>query len=344
VGDTVPAATCVDVQLHTQVVPVHEYLPAASDNQRAVSTMTADEALAYVPAYARALESVIDDVDVIYAHHANLTAIAAHDVARRHDKPFVLFLHGTGIEPRHHGGFDDAVWKRIQQAIEASAGILVTTDYVRDELVRPIVDQPQERFLVLPCGVDTREFHPDHTGDVAAKYDLPDTFVICPGALTLSKGPQNVVAASEIYSEAALTVFIGDGELREELANQAGDRARFLGFVPAEDKAQLINRARLLVAGPEKKEHFGIIYAEALAGGTPPVAYEGGGVASIVTPDVGVLTAREPVALGTAIAELLAAPARWQAMSVAGRQRAEKLFDYPAIVDRLESWLGRLCP
>ncbi len=342
-SDSVPQATCVDVELRTQVVPVHEYLPSASGSQRAVSKMGAEEALAYVPAYVQALESVIDDVDVIYAHHANLTAIAAHDVARRHGKPFVLFVHGTGIEPRHHGGFDDAVWKLIQEAIEAAAGILVTTEYVRDELVRPIVDQPRERFLVMPCGVDIAEFHPENTADIAAKYDLPETYVICPGALTQSKGPQNVVAASQGYSGAALTVFIGDGDQREELEQLAGDRARFLGFVSSEDKARLINRARLLVAAPEKKEHFGIIYAEALAGGTPPVAFDGGGVASIVTPDVGVLTAREPHALGNAIAELLDAPDRWQEMSIAGRKRAEDRFAYPAIVDRLENWLARVC-
>ena len=58
-----------------------------------------------------------------------------------------------------------------------------------------------------------------------------------------------------------------------------------MGFVPTEDKTRLINAATLLTAAPEKKEHFGIIYAEALAGGTPPVTYTGGGVPSIVTPD-----------------------------------------------------------
>ena len=70
------------------------------------------------------------------------------------------------------------------------------------------------------------------------------------------------------------TIFIGAGELQTELENASSkERGRFLGFVSAEDKAELINGATLLVAAPEKKEHFGIIYAEALAGGTPCVAY-----------------------------------------------------------------------
>lgn len=78
---------------------------------------------------------------------------------------------------------------------------------------------------------------------------------------------------------------------------------------------------RDLAAAPEKKEHFGIIYAEALAGGTVPVAYEGGGVASIITKDVGVLTDRDPVALGDAI--------------------ATANYHYPSLVDELVSWLQR---
>ena len=74
-----------------------------------------------------------------------------------------------------------------------------------------------------------------------------------------------------------------------------GDRGKLLGFVSAEDKAALINNATCLTAAPEKKEHFGIIYAETLAAGTPCVAYGGGGVDSIVTPDVGVsLEVRTP--------------------------------------------------
>ncbi|NNM05371.1 MAG: glycosyltransferase family 4 protein, partial [Gemmatimonadetes bacterium] len=280
IGSGVEGAVNVDVQLPGKVTPVHEYLPSAGEGQKAVSTMGFEEAIAFVPSYERALERVIDGVDVVMGHHANLAAVAVANVCRRMGKPFVLFLHGTGIEPRHHGGYDDGVWAQIEGAIRAAEGLLVTTEYVRDSLVRPMVDVGLDRFLVLPCGVDLEEFHPGLGGDAAERFNLPDRYVICPGALTRVKGPQNVVSASKVYADRAHTVFIGAGEMREELEAELGDRGRFLGFVSAEDKAGLINSATLLVAAPEKKEHFGIIYAEALAGGTPCVAYKGGGVAS----------------------------------------------------------------
>ena len=74
------------------------------------------------------------------------------------------------------------------------------------------------------------------------------------------------------------------------------------------------------------KEHFGIIYAEALAAGTPPVAYEGGGVSSIITDATGILTQRDPKSLGCAIRELLANPERLEMMARAGRGRAQEKF------------------
>ena len=95
-------------------------------------------------------------------------------------------------------------------------------------------------------------------------------------------------------------------------------------------------------AAPDKKEHFGIIYAEALAAGTVPVAYGGGGVPSVVSPEVGVLTERTPRALGTAIRGLLEKPARRERMARAGRERAERKYDYEKLTARLEEWLERL--
>ncbi len=343
VGQGVTGAVNHDLVLHTETMPVHEYLPSASGNQKAVSRMNYDEAVAYLPAYETALEKVADEVDLFIGHHANLTAVATARVAGRVGKPYALFLHGTGIEPRHDGGFDDGIWALIEDAIRGAAGILVTTNYVRDMLVRPIVDLPEERFLVLPCGVDQMEFLPGAGAELRARYELPTDYVICPGALTAVKGPQNVVEASKVYADLAPTIFIGDGELRAELEAALGERGRFLGFVSAADKAALICGATVLAAAPEKREHFGIIYAEALAGGTLPAAYEGGGVASIITPEVGRMSERDPAALGAAIRDLLSLPAEErQRMSRTARSRAEALYDYPEHVARLEYWLEGL--
>ncbi len=341
-GEGIAGAKNVDIPLHTDVYPVHEYLPSAGGNQKQVARMTFEEMAAYIPDYEKALESVAQKVDVFIGHHANLSAVVVQRVAKKHNKPYVLFLHGTGIEPRHQGLWDDRNWALIQQAIEEANGIIVTTEYVRDELVKPLIPLPDDRFLILPCGVDLEVFRPGNTKGIQEKYNLPETYVICPGALTFSKGPQNVVEASQVYAELAPTVFIGEGELLEDLASDLGDRGGFLGFVSATDKARLINAATLLVAAPEKKEHFGIIYAEALAGGTPVVAYEGGGVGSIVTPTEGILTERSPRVLGQKINYLLLNSGLRKQMSASCRSRAEKHFDYQVLVKELVAWLEKV--
>ena len=339
IGDGASGAINRDIKLHSSVTPVHEYLPSAGRSQEQVSGMSYQRVASYLRDYERALESIINDVDIVLGHHASISAIATANIARRAGKPYVLFLHGTGIEPRHEGKYDDRVWSMIQEAIEEANGILVTTEYVRDHLVRSLIDIPQARFLVLPCGIDLDTFHPGRNADIARKYELPETYVICPGALTTSKGPQNVVEATLEYSDIAPTIFIGDGDLRQKIEVDLNDRGRLLGFVSSEDKAALINAASVLTAAPEKKEHFGIIYAEGLAAGTPSVAYEGGGVSSIITDQTGVLTRRDPKSLGCAIRALLTHSDRLGVMAKAARVRAEKSFSWLKLGRRLEDWL-----
>lgn len=340
-ADGVPGADNRDIKLHSNVMPVHEYLPVHDENQRRVPSMPTGMATRYAADYVAALAD-LGPVDLILAHHATITAVAARAVARARGIPYVVFVHGTGIEPRFSGGFSDAIWRNIKGAVAGAAGLIVTTPYVRDKLTLPLIEVPADRFEVLPCGVDLDEFRSGNGVAIREKYDLPGRYVISPGALTYSKGPQNVVAASRFYSDLAPTVFLGDGDLAPQIARDLGNRGRLLGYVSHEDKAALIKNATLLTAAPVKREHFGIIYIEALAAGTPPVAYSGGGVDSIVTPCVGSLTARAPRDLGIEIRRLLLAEERRRLMGIAGRVRAESLFDQRNIGARFVDWIEGL--
>ena len=332
----------VDIPLHAPLTPVHEYLPSAGEHQQQVGRMSYDTAMRYLEDYEKALEAVIDRVDIVFGHHANITAIATARACRKAGKPYALFLHGTGIEPRHHGLYDDRIWAMIEDAIRGADGGYVTTEYVRDCLVQPLLDLPLDRFLVLPCAIDIEAFNAADVPGIRRKYKLPERYVICPGALTAVKGPQNIVAASRAYADLAQTVFIGGGELHDEIERDLGERGSVLGFVPDEDKNALIKAASILTAAPEKLEHFGIIYAEALAAGTVPVSYEGGGVASVISEDTGILTERNPQALGAAIRGLLEAPDRLERMGSRGRRRAEEHFAWDRLGQVLLDWLAGL--
>ncbi len=328
-----------EVPISSDLLPAHEYLTGHAGRQQTVSSMDAEEASWFVADFDASLRSLDPAPDLIVGHHANITAIATQHAAEHFGIPYVLFVHGTGIEPRYHGGYAAEIWSQIEEAMRLAYAIIVTNDYVRDELVKPIVDLPIDRFRIIPGGVDLTAYRPGTGDEVRRRYDLPDSYVISPGALTELKGPQNVVAASEVFADLAPPIFLGDGDLREQLEAELGDRGRLLGYVPEVDKEALISAATLLVAAPEKLEHFGMVYAEALAAGTVPVAYEGGGVGSIVIPAVGVLTERAPRALGTAVRGLLEERERRLPMAQAARLRAESHFDGHRLGDQLVDWI-----
>jgi len=75
---------------------------------------------------------------------------------------------------------------------------------------------------------------------------------------------------------------------------------------------------------------------------SPPVAYGGGGVDSIVTPEVGVLVPRDPASLGQAVRELLTDEPRRLGMVGRARRRVEDRFEAARLAARLEQWLNGL--
>lgn len=82
-------------------------------------------------------------------------------------------------------------------------------------------------------------------------------------------------------------VVIGDGFERARLEAMAGPTISFAGLVSDTKKAALLSEARGLLVPQE--EDFGIAMVEALAAGTPVIAYGVGGATEIVTAGTGTL-------------------------------------------------------
>ncbi|NMO92530.1 glycosyltransferase family 4 protein [Actinomycetospora sp. TBRC 11914] len=84
-----------------------------------------------------------------------------------------------------------------------------------------------------------------------------------------------------------------EAALRERAAELGiTDRVRFLGWVAGRDKAELVAGARV-AAVPSRFETFGIVAAEALAVGTPVVAYDIDCLREVVPAEGGVLVPRD---------------------------------------------------
>src|SRR5205814_1629018 len=89
---------------------------------------------------------------------------------------------------------------------------------------------------------------------------------------------------------------------------------------------------------PVYPEPYGLANVEAMASGVPIVAFnEGGPVELCIQNETAFLVpARNPEAVAQAVLKLLKNPTQAQAMRIAGRRRAERLFDSRQLTGELE--------
>jgi glycogen(starch) synthase len=125
-------------------------------------------------------------------------------------------------------------------------------------------------------------------------------------------------------------VIAGDGPDRHAveimaLALGLGDRVRFVGWIPPDQRFKWLSGANFIVM-PSRYESFGIVAAEALAVGTPVVASDIPCLRELVGSDVGAIVPKGDVdALAKAMWELSVDPDRRAALGAAGKAKVAHL-------------------
>ena len=153
---------------------------------------------------------------------------------------------------------------------------------------------PQAEVVVIGNGVDPVAFTVDPR-PVGERTD-----VVFVGRLEIAQKGLDLLldawalAAPRVEGDLLLAGTGPDEAALRERAERLGvaDRVRFLGWVAGRDKAELVARARV-AAVPSRFETFGIVAAEALAVGTPVVAYDIDCLREVVPAEGGVLVPRE---------------------------------------------------
>lgn len=302
------------------------------------------------------------DADVVhlhtwYSHFGGILAKMTYGI------PMVLTVHS--LEPLRPwkreqlgGGYDFTLWLE-KTAIEMADAVIAVSNGTKADILR-YFDVPEERVPVIYNGIDPDEYQPTYSDETLKKHGIDPSipFVLFVGRITRQKGIVHLVNAIRHLSPGTQVVLCAGAPDTPEIATemeQAVEAAR-AGFggkivwikemIPTNEKIQLYSHARVFCC-PSIYEPFGIINLEAMACETPVVASAVGGMLEIVLPgETGTLVPLEQQTespfeatdperfakdLAAAIDELIADPARCEAMGKAGRQRVLEKFSWAEI-------------
>jgi glycosyltransferase involved in cell wall biosynthesis len=215
-------------------------------------------------------------------------------------------------------------------------------------------------------GIDLEEYHPRVSGERIRKAHgigekVPFIGIIC--RLDPWKGVEVFLdAAALIKKELPTARFIicggkigGKMDGYEHYEAVLRDRAGALGLGDAlfftgwryrhRDIPEVYGALDVSVQCPVYPEPYGLVNIEAMACGVPVVAVADGGPTELcVEGETALLVSpNDPVSTATAVLTLLRNPEQARAMGMAGRRRAERLFDRSLCVKALEAIYEEIC-
>lgn len=254
--------------------------------------------------------------ELIDAHYLYPDGVAAALLAQRLGLPFVMTARGTDVNVIAQ---QPGPGQRIRDAAARAAAVIAVSQPLKDKLVALGVERA--KINVLRNGVDTDLFRLEDRGAARAALGLPADGAIAAsvGNLVPEKGQALAIEALRVLPDLRL-VIVGDGPLRRELAAQAAragvaSRVEFRGVMPQSDLSRLYAASDVLLL-TSQREGWPNVVLEAMACGTPVVAFDVGAVREMITSTLTgrIVAERDAAALAAAAAAVLASPVPRQAI------------------------------
>ena len=310
--------------------------------------------------------------DLVHSHtwYANF---AGHVASLLHGVPHVISAHSLEpLRPwkaeQLGGGYRVSSWVERTAYLAADAVIAVSSA-MRDDVLASYADIDPARVHVVHNGIDTTAWAPRHDLDRVRELGVdPDRrSVVFVGRITRQKGlPLFLRACGELPPDVQIVLCAGapdTPEIEAEVVGLVDELARtrtgvvwIREMLPRPDVVALLTAATVF-ACPSIYEPLGIVNLEAMACETAVVATATGGIPEVVVDastgsgqaETGRLVPIDQATDGTgtplqpeqyvadfasALIEVLADPARADAMGKAGRQRAVDAFSWGAIAER----------
>jgi glycosyltransferase involved in cell wall biosynthesis len=283
------------------VLPVFVLDRYEGHQPKLLQELTPAERERYVEANAAALRA-LTPADAVFANHVLLGA----PVGAASGLPFAVKAHGSELEYSMRGNEELSAWGR--EALEDAQAVFVGSSHIR-EVLEDVVGHV-DRVHEVPPGVDVDEFRleprdkalaalleesrrdppnpgnanerrpDDGNAEKLAEFLAGDEpTVLYFGKLLRNKGVQLLLEA--LRDVDARAVIVGFGDYRADLEAMAGPRTLFTGPFEHRHLVHLIPLADVTVVPSIFPEAFGMVAAEAAAGGSIPLVARHSGLAEI---------------------------------------------------------------
>jgi glycosyltransferase involved in cell wall biosynthesis len=244
-----------------------------------------------------------------------------------------------------------ARWLAETQSVKRAAGLMAVSKATRDEFIRSY-NISGDKIALTRHGIDINRFFPRPNRGLVRKQlglEVHEPLVLFAGFVTPRKGLEYLAQAFPSIHPLPKLLIVGkwrSDAYRQYILAQFGsytDRVIELGFVE-EDRLPEIYSAADIYVSPSMVEGFGLPLGEALACGTPVVAFDTGSVAEVVG-DGGILVPPLDVTgFSSAISDLLQEPERRKLIAELGRQHIVSEFSVDksiqSTLDAYQTFLG----
>jgi len=291
--------------------------PCFTTHPRSTKTfydLTDEEINLYMSTFEKVVAETVESFkpDIIHGQHIWLLSW----LAIKTGIPYVVTAHGTDLMGYKKG----EKFRKYADETARGAKKIITISNDNDDLVREMFPHSADKTVLMQNGYDTERFYPapisneklEEIFDIKLKKKL----VLFVGKLAHFKGIDILIEALRLYEDEypdeVFSIIAGAGELEASLKAQAAeaklDSLHFLGHLNSTELRELYSSADVSIV-PSRREPFGLVAIEALACGSPVIATNQGGLADIITDDVGTLVKVEDASgLAKAIRKELYAP------------------------------------